>query len=73
MSPEEINLARTNSEGVRDLKDYLVFARIGQLHLNYVDQNKPQTKKEFVQYLQNKLQEKGWSVGFGIGQRAIAV
>ena len=27
LSPEEINLARTNSEGVRDLKDFLVFAR----------------------------------------------
>ena len=25
-------------------------------------------KKEFVQYLQNKLQEKGWSVDPGIGQ-----
>ena len=25
-------------------------------------------KKEFVQYLQNKLQEKGWSVDLGIGQ-----
>ena len=68
LSPEEINLARTNSEGVRDLKDFLVFARSGQLHLNYVDQNKQQTKKEFVQYLQNKLQEKGWSVDPGIGQ-----
>ena len=45
LSPEEINLARTNSEGVRDLKDLLVFARSGQLHLNYVDQNKQQTKK----------------------------
>jgi superfamily I DNA and/or RNA helicase len=27
--PEEINLAR-NSEGVRDLKDFLIFARSGQ-------------------------------------------
>ena len=68
LSPEEINLARTNSEGVRDLKDFLVFARSGQLHLNYADQIKQQTKKEFVQYLQNRLQEKGWSVDLGIGQ-----
>ena len=68
LSPEEINLARTNSEGVRDLKDFLVFARSGQLHLNYVDQSKRQTKKEFVQYLQTKLQEQGWSVDLGIGQ-----
>lgn len=45
LSPEEINLARTNSEGVRDLKDLLVFARSGQLHLNYVDQNKQQSQK----------------------------
>ena len=45
LSPEEINLARTNSEGVRDLKDLLVFARSGQLHLNYADQSKQQTKK----------------------------
>ena len=45
LSPEEINLARTNSEGVRDLKDFLVFARSGQLHLNYADQSKQQTKK----------------------------
>jgi hypothetical protein len=28
------------SEGVRDLKDFVVFARSGQLDLNYVDQNK---------------------------------
>ncbi|ENI7046118.1 hypothetical protein ABZO94_003749, partial [Acinetobacter baumannii] len=68
LSPEEINLARTNSEGVRDLKDFLVFARSGQLHLNYADQSKHQTKKEFVQYLQAKLQEQGWSVDLGIGQ-----
>ena len=68
LSPEEINLARTNSEGVRDLKDFLVFARSGQLHLNYSDQSKQQSKKEFVQYLQTKLQEQGWSVDLGIGQ-----
>jgi superfamily I DNA and/or RNA helicase len=43
LSPEEIK--RTNSEGVRDLKDFLVFARSGQLHLNYADQSKQQTKK----------------------------
>ena len=68
LSPEEINLARTNSEGVRDLKDFLVFARSGQLHLNYADQSKQQAKKEFLQYLQTKLQEQGWSVDPGIGQ-----
>ncbi len=68
LSPEEINLARTNSEGVRDLKDFLIFARSGQLHLNYADQSKQQTKKELVQYLKNKLQEQGWSVDLGIGQ-----
>lgn len=68
LSPEEINLARTNSEGVRDLKDFLVFARSGQLHLNYADQSKHKTKKEFVQYLQAKLQEQGWSVDVGVGQ-----
>lgn len=68
LSPEEINLARTNSEGVRDLKDFLVFARSGQLHLNYADQSKQQAKKEFLQYLQTKLQEQGWSVDLGIGQ-----
>lgn len=68
LSPEEINLARTNSEGVRDLKDFLIFARSGQLHLNYADQSKQQVKKEFVQYLQAKLQEQGWSVDLGIGQ-----
>lgn len=68
LSPEEINLARTNSEGVRDLKDFLVFARSGQLHLNYVDRNKQQAKKELVQYLQTKLQEQGWGIDIGIGQ-----
>ena len=51
LSPEEINLARTNSEGVRDLKDLLVFARSGQLHLNYVDQNKQQNKKRICTVL----------------------
>ena len=45
LSPEEINLERTNSEGVRDLKDLLVFARSGQLHLNYVDQKNSRLKK----------------------------
>ena len=45
LSPEEINLASTNSEGVRDLKDFLVFARSGQLHLNYVDQKNSRLKK----------------------------
>ncbi|MCY6411609.1 DUF4011 domain-containing protein [Acinetobacter sp. VNH17] len=68
LSPEEINLARTNSEGVRDLKDFLVFARSGQLHLNYADRNQRQAKKELVQYLQTKLQEQGWNVDAGIGQ-----
>lgn len=68
LSPEEINLARTNSEGVRDLKDFLIFARSGQLHLNYADQSKQQAKKEFLHYLQTKLQEQGWSVDLGIGQ-----
>jgi len=29
LSPKEINLARTNSEGVRDLKDFLIFVRNG--------------------------------------------
>lgn len=67
LSPEEINLSRTNSEGVRDLKDFLVFARSGQLHLaNLV--NKKQTKKELVQYLQTKLQDLGWGVDIGVGQ-----
>lgn len=33
-----------------------------------MNQSKQQTKKEFVQYLQTKLQEQGWSVDFGIGQ-----
>ncbi|WP_332605186.1 DUF4011 domain-containing protein [Acinetobacter sp. ESBL14] len=68
LNPEEINLTRTNSEGVRDLKDFLVFARSGQLHLNYVDRNKQQAKKELVQYLQTKLHEQGWNVDVGIGQ-----
>lgn len=68
LSPEEINLARTNSEGVRDLKDFLIFARSGQLHLNYVDQAKKQAKKELVQYLQTMLEKLGWNVDIEIGQ-----
>lgn len=68
LSPEEINLARTNSEGVRDMKDFLVFARNGQFHLNHIERNKKQAKKELVQYLQLKLQEHGWYVDIGVGK-----
>lgn len=67
LSPEEINLARTNSEGVKDLKDFLIFARNGQLHLSEVDHKKKHMKKEFIQYLQFRLQKLGWNVDLGVG------
>ena len=67
LAPEEINLTRTNSEGVRDLKDFLIYARNGQIYLSNIDRKHKQAKKELVEYLQIKLQEQGWQVDLAVG------
>jgi len=41
-----LNVAITRArQGLHVLKDFLVFARSGQLHLNYVDQKNSRLKK----------------------------
>ena len=67
LAPEDINLTRTNSEGVKDLKDFLLFARSKQLHLAYSSISKAPTKKELILYLQNELHNHGWKTDIEIG------
>lgn len=68
LHPEEINLTRTNSEGVRDLKDFLSFARSGQLNVQLQQITKFTNKQEFMRYIQQQLQQQGWHVDIGIGR-----
>ena len=67
LAPEHIDLSRTNSEGVRDLKDFLIFAKTGQMPYYVQTTEKPKSKDEFMLYLKDQLQQLGWKVDLAVG------
>ena len=67
LAPEHIDLSRTNSEGVRDLKDFLIFAKTGQMPYYAQMTEKPKSKDEFMLYLKDQLQLLGWKVDLAVG------
>lgn len=73
--PEQIDLSRSNSEGVRDLKDFLLFARGAPLQIN--TQQQIETKQDMLHYLSQQLTALGWvcdlSVGVGQGSVDLAI
>ena len=68
LKAEKIDLSRTSSEGVRDLKDFLIFAKTG--HMAYYAQggDQPKSKDELLLYVQKQLQDLGWCVDLAVGR-----
>lgn len=60
----DINLARTQSVGVRALKKYLDYA---QSRLSFDDRNKATESNEFVDYIYNRLVDYGYRVDKNVG------
>ena len=65
LAPEQIDLSRSNSEGVRDLKDFLVFARSGQLEI--AAQQHGNSKQAMLDYLATQLADLGWKFDLAVG------
>lgn len=68
LKAEKIDLSRTSSEGVRNLKDFLIFAKTG--HMAYYAQggDQPKSKDELLLYVQKQLQDLGWCVDLAVGR-----
>jgi very-short-patch-repair endonuclease len=67
LRPEQIDLSRTSSEGVRDLKDFLSFAQTGQMAYYAQSIEKEKSKDELMLYLHTQLQQLGWKVDLAVG------
>ena len=67
LRPDQIDLSRTSSEGVRDLKDFLSFAQTGQMAYYSQIIEKEKSKDELMLYLQTQLQHLGWQVDLAVG------
>ncbi len=67
LRPDQIDLSRTNSEGVRDLKDFLSFAQTGQMAYYSQTLEKEKAKDELMLYLQAQLEHLGWKVDLAVG------
>ncbi len=67
LTPEQIDLSRTNSEGVRDLKDFLSFAKTGQMPYYAQNIEKIKSKDEFMLYLKHQLEQQNWKVDLAVG------
>lgn len=67
LTPEQIDLSRTSSEGVRDLKDFLSFAKTGQMPYYAQSTAKVKSKDEFMLYLKQQLEQQGWTVDLAVG------
>jgi len=67
LRPEQIDLSRTSSEGVRDLKDFLSFAQTGQMAYYAQSVGKEKSKDELMLYLQTQLERLGWKVDLAVG------
>ncbi|WP_419820656.1 DUF4011 domain-containing protein [Acinetobacter sp.] len=67
LRPEQIDLSRTSSEGVRDLKDFLSFAQTGQMAYYAQSVGKEKSKDELMLYLQTQLEQLGWKVDLAVG------
>ncbi|MEC7119537.1 MAG: AAA domain-containing protein, partial [Pseudomonadota bacterium] len=68
LRPEQIDLSRTSSQGVRDLKDFLSFAQHGASALaRAVSSEQGATESPFEDYVYNALSSRGWDVHTQVG------
>ncbi|MBJ9953968.1 DUF4011 domain-containing protein [Acinetobacter baumannii] len=67
LRPDQIDLSRTSSEGVRDLKDFLNFAQTGQMAYYSQTFENQKAKDDLMLYVQAQLEHLGWKVDLAVG------
>lgn len=74
LKPEQIDLSRTNAEGVASLKGFLEFAAIGKNNVKLSNQQDKESKDgKFQKILARKLQERGYEARPNVGFSAFKV
>jgi very-short-patch-repair endonuclease len=74
LSPEQIDLTRTNARAVEDLKDFLQYAERGKTVLgNFVSGSQGDFDSPFEQEVARALRDKGWQVHPQIGVSAYRI